>query len=141
MSDFGTPTDNDMDFDLEVDAEQLREIESGETFKDYSVPEGKYLARIVSIESAVSGAQNKMKVWTFSGIDPAIQNKTFKFYTVLKSSNMTLFLKALKFKEGMKAKDLIGHTAKIHLIKDKPYTKADGSVTLNSKIKSVLPAE
>lgn len=140
-NDFGNPVDNDMDLDLGVDENQLKEIESTETLRDYSVPEGKYLCRIISVEPKESKAGNKMLEWTFDGQEPTVDKKAFKFYTVLGSDNMTYFLKAMKYTKGLKAKDLIGRTAKLHLVKDAPYTKADGSTTINSKIKSVLPAE
>lgn len=140
MNEFGNPAANDMDLDFGVDEAQQREIESTETFKDYSVPEGKYLCRIISVEPKESKAGNKMLEWTFDGQEAAVDKKQFRFYTVLGSDNMTFFLKTMKYTRGLKPKDLIGRQAKLHLVKDAPYTKSDGSVTINSKIKSVLPA-
>lgn len=135
MSVFGTPQDNDSDFGLTDD--QINLISSEETVRDFTIPDGKYPAKIISYEEKTAQSGNQMFVWSID-LDANVKNKSFNHYTVKGSDNLAYFLRAMKFKPGMKPRDLIGQQCTIEVVKDKPYNNGDTTI-IRSKIKSILP--
>lgn len=134
MNAFGTPLEDDSDFGLSADQEAL--VTSEETVRDFTIPDGKYPARVISYEEKISQNGNDMFEWTID-IESDVKTKSFIFYTVKGSNNLAYFLRAFKFKPGMKPRDLIGQQCVLEIVKDKPYVNGDDTI-LRSKIKNVL---
>lgn len=135
MNTFGIPVENDSDFGLSDD--QISSLTSDESIKDFTIPDGKYNARIISYEEKTSQSGNVMFEW-FIDVDKDVKNKSFRFYTVKGSNNLAYFLRAFNYKTGMKPRDLIGQQCIIDVVKDKPYVK-NNITTIRSKIKNVFP--
>lgn len=120
---FGAPTDSPGDDDFEVDLPEQDEDGGG---KDFSVPEGEYLARCIALTKDISKKGNTMWVWDFSIATGKYQGKEFKTYTALTPAAMwklTEVCVALGLSKGgerakFKKSDAIGKYAVISLEDD-----------------------
>ncbi len=127
---FGAPDDQQEEFAIE-----LPKIES-------SVPEGKYVGRLVDVEKSISKAGNSMWVWTFVIDEGTFSGMEFKLFTALTPSAMwklTETLVALGFGGygqviKFKLTDVINTRVILHIIEDTYNDQPRPSLNKISKI-------
>lgn len=144
MSDiFGSPAvQEEEEFVVKFSELPSQQRNFSEEVRDFSVPNGVYLAKCINVEKTLSKAGNDQFVFTFLGVEKEAKARQFKLYApatgpgtfrtkeVLQAFGLDVTTANLAFKR----KEVLDKNVELKLEKDAPY---NGKI--NSKIAKVLP--